>query len=179
MAAHSSTRETWPAEKRGTRWLTPTEAADRLGRSPKWLRELVKQGMPREPGRAGRYPWPAIREWHDRYLEQKIVAKLQPASWKDERAAYTRTRRKMAELDLRKREGELVEIETARVVVGEMLDKLRHGLLNIPGTWSPDLIALGATRLCPLEPAVRRRWVFPLFHRLMAVPCFRVGSRPM
>lgn len=79
------------------------------------------------------------------YLEQKIVAKLQPASWKDERAAYTRTRRKIAELELRKREGEVVEIETARAVVGEMLDRLRHGLLNIPGTWSPELIALGTT----------------------------------
>ncbi len=122
------------AKKRGTRWLTPAEAADRLGRSSKWLRELVKQGMPREPGRAGRYPWPAIREWHDRYLENKLIEKLQPSNWRDERAAYTRVQRKLAELELRKREGELVEIATVVEVNGKMLDVLRHGLLNIPGT---------------------------------------------
>ncbi len=134
-----------PAGKRGTRWLTPAEAADRLGRSPKWLRELVKQGMPREPGRAGRYPWPAVREWHDRYLEKKLIEKLQPSNWRDERAAYTRVQRKLAELELRKREGELVEIEDARRIWSDMLDKLRPGLLNIPNTWTPELVALGAT----------------------------------
>ena len=26
-----------------------------------------------------------------------------------------------------------------------MLNTLRHGLLNIPGTWTPELITLGAT----------------------------------
>ena len=132
-----------PAGKRGALWLTPAEAADRLGRSPKWLRELAsKQGLPREPGRGGRYPWPAIREWHHRYLENKIIEKLQPSNWRDERAAYTRVQRKLAELELRKREGELVEIEDVVRISGKMLDKLRAGLLNVPSTWTPELITL-------------------------------------
>ena len=132
-----------PAGKRGTLWLTPAEAADRLGRSPKWLRELAsKQGLPREPGRGGRYPWPAIREWHHRYLENKIIEKLQPSNWRDERAAYTRVQRKLAELELRKREGELVEIATVVAVNGKMLDVLRQGLFSIPSTWTPELVVL-------------------------------------
>lgn len=132
-------------KKAGGRWLTPAEAADRLGVTARWLRELVKQGMPREPGRAGRYPWPSCREWYTKHLEQKVIERVQPSSLTDERAAYTRTRRELAEIDLQVRQREVVEIQDVSRIWGEFLDKLRAILLSIPATWTPELLTLGAT----------------------------------
>ena len=133
--------------KANGRCLTPTEAADRLSVTARWLRELAKkEGLPREPGRAGRYPWPAIREWYDQYREQKIIERVQPSTFSEERAAYLRTRRKLAEIELQERQGEVVRIADVSRVWNRMLDGLRAHLLSIPATWAPELVGISNVR---------------------------------
>ena len=158
-AKQASEKRKRPAsrKKAGDRWLTPAEAADRLGVTVRWLRSLTKQGMPRESGRAGRYPWPGVREWYTKHLEQKVIERVQPSSLTDERAAYTRTRRELAEIELRKRQGEVVEIADVSRIWGEFLDKLRAILLNLPATLAPRVVGVKTVRqaMAQLDEGVR------------------------
>ena len=108
------------------------QTAELLGISTKWLRELAQRGV--LPRANGAYPWPAVRVAFNSYLEGKTEG--QPEALKVARARLVEIQRKIAELDLGQKRGELVPIDEIRREVGERLERIRTRLLNAPGKYA-------------------------------------------
>lgn len=124
--------------------LTQKETADRLGVSVRWLRDLTKaEEIPCErQGRTLRYLWPGVRDWYNTYLNQIAREKYEPSDLKEERAGLVRVQRHLAELDFQKKEGKLVEVDTAAEEIKRVTSFLRGRLLNLPGRLGPELVGL-------------------------------------
>ena len=122
-------------KKQAARLLTGVEAADRLGITPKWLRELAKADVLPRDGR--RYPWPAVRDAWYVYLEAKReeVTDLQAA-----RAALVRVQHALAEIELAKRQGKLIPLAEVTDDYGLILRRVRGKLLNMPGKFAPRIL---------------------------------------
>ncbi len=122
-------------KQQSPKFLTGVDTAERLGVTPKWLRELVKTGvLPREKGG---YPWPAVRDAYHAHLESK---RDEVSELRIERAALVRVQREAAELDLAERRGALVQISEVTEEYGRVLERLRARILNMPGKFAPRLV---------------------------------------
>jgi phage terminase Nu1 subunit (DNA packaging protein) len=101
-------------------------------------------------GRAREFDPPTVIPWHGeravRLARASIERELREASTST-RAELQRRREeaetKLAEMDVAEREGELVEVAHVDVVVGELCDRFRAALVNMPGNYSIRLEALG------------------------------------
>ena len=139
--------------------LTPKATADRLGITTRWLAELAKAGcVPKTgKGRNARHPWPGTRKAYDEYLARKAVEALGPLDLKKERAALIRVQRKTAELDLRRKQAELVTATDAAAESARLVEFVRARLLNLPGRFGPQLVGIQRVddAVAKLDTAVR------------------------
>lgn len=129
-----------------TEELTQKEVADRLGLTTRTVRRLKDlEEFPLIVPEKGhpRYPWP---EWRDAYLDYKrrqLEEEVRPdtegrgpAYRKKEADAY------LAELRAAEEEGSLIPLEVHEELLAIYLDRIRSILLNIPGSWAPELVDL-------------------------------------
>lgn len=116
------------------RLLTGVDAADRLGITPKWLRELAKLGVLPRDGR--RYPWPAVREAYDAY---KVAQRAGAADLTAARTALVRVQHALGEIELAKKRGEIVPIAEVADDYGLILRRVRGKLMNVPGKFAPRI----------------------------------------
>lgn len=135
--------------------LNQQEVAERLGVSPRHVRRLHDEGMPREPDM--RYRWDAVLSWYvDRKQQEEVerVAGGQGVEYDEARTRREFARARMAEIELQKEEGRIVTREAHDQAHGEMLDVLRTNLLNMPGRWATDLTGHDSPR--QVEAILRR-----------------------
>jgi phage terminase Nu1 subunit (DNA packaging protein) len=66
-----------------------------------------------------------------------------PASVEEARARKIEAEAQIAELDLAERRGRVIATETHEEIVGQVCDRLRAVLLNVPGEFSPKLERCG------------------------------------
>lgn len=135
------------------RVLTKAQVIDRFGESPKQIELYVKAGMPCEgTGRDRRYPWPEIRNWRDerlRKIEREATERrLKPATADDAAEAKRRQQideARMTAIDLAEREAKLVTIEHLDAVVGDIGDRMRAVLINLPSNYLLPLERVGVS----------------------------------
>lgn len=139
--------------------LTPKTTAERLGITTRWLEKLAKAGcVPKTgKGRNARHPWPETRRAYDEYIARKAVEALGPLDLKKERAALIRVQRKTAELDLRRKQAELVTATDAAAESARLVEFVRARLLNLPGRFGPQLVGIQRVdeAVTKLDTAVR------------------------
>ena len=111
-----------------------------MGISTKWLRELAQRGV--LPRVNGHYPWPAVRQAFNVYLECKGEERRAPHQLKEERAALIRVQRESAELELSKRRGTLVDVGLFKEMLADMAARLDGKLRSVPLKWGPDLLCI-------------------------------------
>jgi hypothetical protein len=103
--------------------LTQQTAAARLEISPAWLRELTLRGsISRNPD--GTYPWPTIRDDHERYKAAGQSQGAEVDALRAEQIRLTREKADAAELENAKLCGSLID-------VGDALANLERVLLAL------------------------------------------------
>jgi phage terminase Nu1 subunit (DNA packaging protein) len=133
------------------RELTKAQLTDRFGESAKQIERYVKAGIPcAGTGRALRFPWPEVRNWRDERLKrmerEATERKLRPASDDEVKQARNRgaiAEAKLLEIELAEKEGRLVLAEHASQIAGEIADRIRAVLINMPSTYLLHLERLG------------------------------------
>jgi phage terminase Nu1 subunit (DNA packaging protein) len=124
--------------------LTAKAAAEALGISDRWLRELATRGIiPRQgKGKQVRYPWPEARDAYHEHLRDQGREERTLVDLNAERAELTRVKRLDAELELARKRQELITVADATAIVGQALDMVRARLLNLPGRLGPELVGV-------------------------------------
>lgn len=133
------------------RLLTKAQVIDRFGDSARTIEYYVNEGMPCEgTGRDRRFPWPEVRAWRDariRRMERESVEKrLKPATADDAAAAKRQQQideARMTAIDLAEREAKLVTIEHLESVVGDIGERMRAVLINLPSNYLLPLERVG------------------------------------
>lgn len=131
--------------------LTQQQLAARLDLDVRQIRNLEKQGLPRDPD--GRYPYPAAFRW---YLKQKLEAerakldtgsvRLQNAEIRDAEA-----RAAIREHTLREKERTMIRLQFAVEVIGEFQSIFRSTIQSLEGR----LAAVMAGASTPVEVRAR------------------------
>lgn len=142
MTKRADSRRSAP-ESSGERLLSQTAAAERLGITTRWLRELTKQGAIPSAGTSTRprYPWPATRVAYDAYQRSVWEQAHGPVNLKQERAAKLAAERELLEYKLAEKRRTMIRTDEAiRLIEGDYAI-VRRQILNVPGKW--------ATRFAP------------------------------
>ena len=126
------------SEQRPTRGQTITvaQAAALLGRSERWVQGLVKAGY-MERATRGDYTLVGVIRGALAYYEDQLSKSNKAAV--ASRATEARTRE--IELRIRERSRELIAMEDARAVVGEMAALVRAELAGMPARYTRDMEA--------------------------------------
>lgn len=107
-----------------------------------WLR--MDPPCPSEgAGQARRFRAKAVVDWmlereqarHRAELERYVAEQLTEEQVKEARDRRTIAESKLIEMDLAEREGKLVTVEDVEAVVGEIGDRLRAVLINLPSNY--------------------------------------------
>ena len=138
--APKSAESSRDARKRGQTLRNATQTAELLGISRQWLLTLAKRGV--LPKVNGSYPWPAVRVSFNEYLEGKARETDKPSDWKAERTKLVQVQRRIAELDLGLRRGELLTVEQYEEVVTDAYQRVAQRLKTIAPRLAPDIIGL-------------------------------------
>jgi phage terminase Nu1 subunit (DNA packaging protein) len=110
-----------------------------LNLTPRWINRLVKeQGMPRVA--PGHYDLVECVQWYIEFIRRQSKGSDQPESFNQERAALTRANRRLRELDLAKKRGELLEVSLVRQAVGDLVHAAKAHLLGLPSSLA-DILA--------------------------------------
>lgn len=103
-----------------------------LGTIDRWVQRDCPYLEKAEKGRQWVFDSAAVIEWYaDRWLGESSTADG-VASLQAERARKTAVERRLAEIALQKKLGEVVEVEDVAEVVGDALTRVRAALLNVP-----------------------------------------------
>ena len=147
----------WPA----VRWaveesepITQGEAATRLGISTAWVRELTRKEVLNR-NEDGTYPWPRIREEYEAFqakADEERAAGFGDEGYEKARARLTKEKADAAEMENRRRRGELVEISDMEAMVREPLERVDLILRNAPNRFGPQLAKMAKV---PLAQAKR------------------------
>jgi restriction endonuclease Mrr len=116
--------------------ITVSQAAALLGRSDRWVQSLVKAGYIERANR-GEYTLVAVIRGTLAYYEDQITKNNKAAA--ATRASEARTRE--IELRIRERSRELIAMEDARAVVGEMAALVRAELAGLAARYTRDMEA--------------------------------------
>lgn len=116
--------------------ITVSQAAALLGRSDRWVQGLVKAGYIERANR-GEYTLVAVIRGALAYYEDQITKNNKAAA--ATRASEARTRE--IELRIRERSRELIAMEDARAVVGEMAALVRAELAGLAARYTRDMEA--------------------------------------
>lgn len=126
-----------------------SEIALTLGVSAREITNLVK-AHPDFPsvisGRSRTFPRRRCVQWYVRFKAQEAVKRAKPATPTNVDEMQRRRAEadmKMAEMDVADREGRLVSVDHVDQVVGEVCERLRAILVNVPGNYGLRLEELG------------------------------------
>jgi phage terminase Nu1 subunit (DNA packaging protein) len=122
--------------------------AEIIGLSTRQIRNLEKDGIPhRAEGMRKFYPIPAAVQWYMKRKQDEAMASLGEIDYHEARARREQARARMAEIEVAKAEGRLVERDVVHAVYGgKVLDVLRAGILNVPGRWASQVVGLESPR---------------------------------
>ena len=116
--------------------ITVSQAAALLGRSDRWVQGLVKAGYIDRANR-GEYTLVAVIRGALAYYEDQITKNNKAAA--ATRASEARTRE--IELRIQERSRELIAMEDARAVIGEMAALVRAELAGLAARYTRDMEA--------------------------------------
>ena len=124
-------------------WITPKTAAERLGVTTRWLRQLCKKGvLPKKGGgKTARHPWPELRRAYDAYIVQSVTKHDGRLDVQWERAALLRVQRHKAELELGQLRKELMTVEHLNNALDGAFTRVRVILLPLPRRAAADVFA--------------------------------------
>src|SRR5574337_615149 len=133
------------------RQLTKAQLTERFGETAKQIERYVHEGLPcTGTGAKRRFPWPEAARWRDDRLRRQereaTERKLKPPEAEDAKQAGRRravAEAKLVEIELAEKEGSVVSVANLEQVVGEMGDRLRAALINLPSTHGLELERLG------------------------------------
>ena len=134
----------WPevqAAVTGEERLSQVEAAERLGITDRHLRRLTTEGAVTRLA-DGSYPWPRVREEHEAHLAEAEEARASgfgDDSYAEARARKTVAQARLAELEVREKEGALVAIEDVEAMLREPLERVNTTLKGVPSRHGPKL----------------------------------------
>ena len=121
-----------------TELVSQRRVASALGVTTREVYNLRQKGLPTR-GADGKitYPLDECIQWYVRYREElaKGTKAATAAEVEQARDARTIAESKLIEMDLAEREGKLVTVEDVEAVVGEIGDRLRAGLINLPSNY--------------------------------------------
>jgi phage terminase Nu1 subunit (DNA packaging protein) len=139
--------------------LSRKEFAALLGLTTRQVHNLEAEGLPcHAEGIRKFYPMPDAARWYyDRKLE-RAKADMAPTDYNEARNREMLARAEMAELDVAKARGRLMDLDDAEELVTRPLANLRAGLLGLPGRIAAEL---------PLPAVDVLDIVEPLVHELM------------
>lgn len=131
--------------------LSQKETAKRLGITPREVRNLGKRdddSIPR--GDDGKYPWPEARDWYVRFKQEELLRRRgldEGGSYQDARAKKTAMQARLAELEVFRREGELVALSDIAVLVHSPLEAVDAALKSAPSRHAPELAAAAGLKV--------------------------------
>ena len=125
------------------------EIALTLGISQREITNLVKT-QPDFPsnvnGRSRSFPRRKCVQWYVRFKSAEAIKRTKPATpnnLEELRRRREEAEMRMAEMDVAEREGRLVSSDQVDQVVGELADRLRAALVNLPANHGLRLEELG------------------------------------
>ena len=140
--------------------LNQKEAAERIGKSASWVRELTKRGVLHRNS-DGKYDSDRLESEYEAF--KQVDEEKRDRGFGDERYEVARARKvaaqaRLAELEVLVREGELISIGAHRAVCDKMIELFRASLLAVPGSWGPRVVGIKspaegkeAMRICSEE----------------------------
>lgn len=115
--------------------VTQKQLAEFFGVTPRTIRRWEGRGMPREDD--GTYRTSDCVKWRVETAEADLQAELEDVPPRSEsRAKIDHLRARRDALDLAEREGDLITRDAFEEAVAAILDRVRAGLLNMPGRWA-------------------------------------------
>lgn len=111
------------------------QLADIIGKTPKWVNTLTRDGILVQVSR-GKYELP---ENIQRYVEYVRGAGEDPEgiNYNDEKAKHERAKRKLAELELAEKEGELIQVGEVEQLLSKMIGLFKSRCQTIPTKVAP------------------------------------------
>lgn len=134
----------WPEVKwafDGTESVSQGEAAKRLGVTTSWVRELTNREVLSRL-QDGSYPWPKIQEEYQAFqstAEGERSAGFGDEAYEAARARLTKEKADAAEMENRRRRGELVEMEDVEKMLRAPLERVALVIDNTPNQFGPIL----------------------------------------
>lgn len=142
----------WPAVKwafEGVEPISQGEAATRLGISTAWVRELTRREV-LSRNEDGTYPWPKIQEEHEAFqdeAEDERGAGFGDEGYEKARARLTKEKADTAEMENRRRRGELVEMDDVERMTRAPLERVALVIDNTPNRYGPILAKMAKVPL--------------------------------
>jgi len=129
------------AAKSAKVWLTPRETAERLGITLRRVQQLAAtEGLPkRGDARTARHPWPTVRAWYDSYREQAFLRKHRPTELSTARARKVAAEARLAEVQARRAEGDVVDVMDFDRAVGDAFQRVDRKLKAVPARLGPQV----------------------------------------
>jgi len=138
------------AERPGERFIASRDQlATILGLAPVTVNKLANEGMPRASH--GRYDVAACVQWYVATWRARVDDAKAGGGDTSERKRYDAARADRAELDLKERKGQLVEVRLVRRLLTDMSEVLTSGLDGLPARLAAEL----AVRDEPVEVQTR------------------------
>ena len=117
------------------------QAADAFQITARTIRDWKKKGMPMTPD--GRYDPVEIERWRFRYFELKEKEDIPPEETKEHwEKEWKKAKAQLAEIDLRIRKGELLEIDVVENGRVNRILTIKTELLSLPNHVAPSLVGL-------------------------------------
>jgi phage terminase Nu1 subunit (DNA packaging protein) len=125
--------------------VTRFQVAECLGADPTTVAKWERAGLPvaerGSGGRASKYALPAVIRWYVAHERAKYERETGTLNLDDERARQARAQTRKTELEIRRREGELVAVAEVTALWSELLGTLRATLLALPAALAAPLDA--------------------------------------
>lgn len=125
--------------------LTQKALAEKLAITPRQIRNLHDQGIPRQ--KSGKYPWPEARDWYIEFKQREHARRMgyeggAGDSWERSRARKTAAQALLAELEVAERRGLLVPVDTIAETLTVVGERIRQRLLGMPDRWALELVGI-------------------------------------
>jgi len=145
------------------------EVAQFCNISPRRVQQLVKEGLP-QVGR-GKYLLAAAAQWYIVYLQKQLKEQGSGTSnkeVKDRRSRYLEIQAATAELDYRRKVGDLVDREQAGLVINEAMVIIASQMDGLGGRLAGELAGI-------MEPALIRQTLLNETRRIRAAAADRLS----
>lgn len=124
--------------------LNQQDFAAAIGVTTRQVRNLEDAGCPvKVKGDRKTYPWPKALQWYIGYRESLVEKRVKPLDFDAARARKMAADAQLSEIEVEKAQRVLVPADTVEQVVGELGDRLRAVIVNVPGNYGLKLEAVG------------------------------------